>query len=81
MTAAKSLNFERMKRDTPPSRTAPNDEPIDGGPPPSAVDEFLSERAGYWTSVMTEVGPPVRVDLPALLEQLRRPPRGPTLKA
>jgi AbrB family looped-hinge helix DNA binding protein len=37
------------------------------------VDEFLSERAGYWASAMAEDGPPVRVDLPAVLQTLRRP--------
>jgi AbrB family looped-hinge helix DNA binding protein len=37
------------------------------------VDEFLSDRAGYWASAMAEDGPPVRVDLPSVLQKLRRP--------
>ncbi|MDQ8162714.1 MAG: AbrB/MazE/SpoVT family DNA-binding domain-containing protein [Gemmatimonadota bacterium] len=37
------------------------------------VDEFLSDRAGYWESAMAEDGPPVRVDLPSVLQKLRRP--------
>ena len=40
---------------------------------PPVVDEFLSERAGFWASTMADDGPPVRVDLPALLQQLRSP--------
>lgn len=39
----------------------------------SEVDEFLSDRAGYWESAMAEEGPPVRVDLPSVLQALRRP--------
>lgn len=39
----------------------------------SEVDEFLSDRAGYWESVLAEDGPPVRVDLPSVLQKLRRP--------
>ena len=37
------------------------------------VDDFLSARAGYWESSMAEDGPPVCLDLPAVLQQLRRP--------
>ena len=37
------------------------------------VDEFLSDRAGYWESGMAEDGPPVRFDLPSVLQKLRRP--------
>ena len=37
------------------------------------VDEFLSDRAGYWKSAMAEDGPPVRLDLPSVLQTLRRP--------
>ena len=40
----------------------------------SDVDAFLAERAGYWKSSMAEDGPPVRLDLPAVLQQLRRSP-------
>ncbi len=39
----------------------------------SEVDEFLSHRAGYWESVMAEDGSPLRVDLPSVLQTLRRP--------
>lgn len=39
----------------------------------SEVDEFLSDRAGYWESAMAEEGPPVRVDLPMVLQKLRGP--------
>ncbi len=44
---------------------------------PSVVDEFLSERAGFWASAMADDGPSVLVDLPALLPWLRSPSRGP----
>jgi hypothetical protein len=36
------------------------------------VDDFLSARTGYWESTMSEDGPPVRRDLSAALQQLRR---------
>ena len=38
----------------------------------SEVDDFLLARTGYWESTMAEDGPPVRVDLPAVLQRLRR---------
>ena len=39
----------------------------------SEVDDFLLARTGYWESTMAEDGPPVRLDLPAVLQRLRRP--------
>jgi AbrB family looped-hinge helix DNA binding protein len=38
----------------------------------SEVDDFLSARTGYWESTMAVDGPPVRLDLAAVLQQLRR---------
>jgi hypothetical protein len=62
-----------MENDTPHCRNAVNSEAVSRVASPSVVDEFLAERAGFWASKMAEGGPPVRVDLPALLKQLRRP--------
>ena len=36
------------------------------------VDAFLAERTAYWESTLAEEGGAVRLDLPALLEKLRR---------
>ena len=78
----KSNRLQCMKKeDMPQNRSTANTEAVSGVVIPSVVDEFLSERAVYWASAMAEDGPPVRVDLPALLEQLRRPSRGPTPEA
>ena len=66
-----------MKHDTPQHQSAVNPETVGRDVFPSAVDEFLAERAGFWASTMAENGPPVRVDLPALLQQLRSLSRGP----
>ena len=76
-----SNRLQCMKDDRPQNHSTANTEAVSGVVIPSVVDEFLSERAGYWASAMAEAGPPVRVDLPALLEQLRRPSRGPTPEA
>lgn len=70
-----------MKEDMPQNHSTANTEAVSGVGVPSVVDEFLSERGVYWASAMVEDGPPVRVDLPALLEQLRRPSRGLTPEA
>jgi hypothetical protein len=77
----KSNRIQCMKEDTPHNLSTADTEAVSGVVIPSVVDEFLSERAGYWVSAMAEDGPPVRVDLPALLERLRRPSRGPTPEA
>ena len=37
------------------------------------VGDFLSARTGYWESTMADNGPPVRLDLPAVVQQWRRP--------
>ena len=37
------------------------------------VDDFLSACTGYWESTMVEDGQPARVDVPAVLQQLRCP--------
>ena len=44
--------------------------PASGG---TDVDDFLSDRAGSWESAMADDGPPVRFDLPSVLQKLRRP--------
>jgi hypothetical protein len=62
-----------MRPDTPLGRSAVKPETVSRVVIPSVVDEFLSERAGFWASTMADDGPPVRVDLPALLQQLRSP--------
>ena len=66
-----------MKHDTSQHRSAVNPEAVGRVVFPSVVDEVLAERAGFWASTMAENGPPVRVDLPALLQQLRSLSRGP----
>ncbi len=40
--------------------------------PAGEVDAFLAERTAYWESTLAEEGGAVRLDLPALLEKLRR---------
>ena len=61
-----------MEHDSPLDRNAVHPGAVSRVVLPSLVDEFLSERAGLWASTMSEDGPPVRVNLPALLRELRR---------
>jgi hypothetical protein len=66
-----------MRPDTPLGRSTVKPESVSRVVIPSVVDEFLAERAGFWASTMADDGPPVRVDLPALLQQLRSLSQGP----